>query len=100
VKRGPIVYCMESVDLKKDNSVFALALSSAPSFKSIAIKIANANVIVLETTAKKIDDAKWNDQLYKELSKKPGEDIAIKLVPYFAWGNRGHVEMSVWLPVR
>jgi DUF1680 family protein len=26
--------------------------------------------------------------------------ISIKLVPYFAWGNRGDTEMTVWLPVR
>ena len=100
VKRGPIVYCVESVDLKKDNSVFAMALSPTSVFKSVPTKIGNASVIALETTAKRIDDKKWNDKLYKEVSKKPAEGVPIKLVPYFAWGNRGHAEMSVWLPVR
>ena len=25
--------------------------------------------------------------------------IDVKLVPYYAWGNRGRSEMSVWLPL-
>jgi DUF1680 family protein len=25
--------------------------------------------------------------------------VAVKLIPYYAWSNRGMPEMSVWLPV-
>ncbi|WP_396654242.1 hypothetical protein [Microbacterium sp.] len=25
--------------------------------------------------------------------------MPVTLIPYFAWGNRGPSEMSVWLPV-
>jgi DUF1680 family protein len=57
------------------------------------------NVISLETTAKKIGDNNWSDQLYKEVSKQPASTVNIKLIPYYTWGNRGHSEMSVWLPV-
>ncbi|MGZ6520073.1 MAG: hypothetical protein ACXVED_21020 [Bacteroidia bacterium] len=52
----------------------------------------------METTAERVDNGQWNDQLYKEVSKRPDEKIQVRLIPYYAWGNRGHTEMSVWLP--
>jgi DUF1680 family protein len=48
---------------------------------------------------KKIDGGEWKDKLYKKVSKKPAQKINVRLVPYYAWGNRGHTEMSVWLTV-
>jgi len=99
VKRGPVVYCLESTDLNKNNSVFGLGISSSAKFKTTRTKIGNSNVIGLETTAKKIGDNNWSDQLYKEVSKQPASTVNIKLIPYYTWGNRGHSEMSVWLPV-
>ena len=100
VKRGPVVYCMESVDLAKSNSVFALAVSKNSVFKTVPVKIGETTVTSLETIAKKISASKWNGQLYKEISKEPSEEVRIRLVPYYAWGNRAHSEMTVWLPVR
>jgi DUF1680 family protein len=99
VKRGPIVYCIESVDLDKNNSVFGVALPTTAKFKLTELKVGNSKVISLETTGKKTDNGEWKDQLYKEVSKRSPEEIRIRLIPYFAWGNRGHGEMSVWLPV-
>ncbi|MGN6127307.1 MAG: glycoside hydrolase family 127 protein, partial [Humibacter sp.] len=37
--------------------------------------------------------------LYEDLSDNDLETVETRLVPYFAWGNRGASEMSVWLPV-
>ncbi|HYJ38620.1 MAG TPA: glycoside hydrolase family 127 protein, partial [Chitinophagaceae bacterium] len=99
VKRGPVVYCLESVDLQKNSSVFGLGIPVAAQFKIIPVKIANSSIVSLETTGEKIT-ADWNGKLYKEISKQPAEKIKLKLIPYYAWGNRGHTEMSVWIPVR
>jgi DUF1680 family protein len=99
VKRGPVVYCLESVDLDKNTSVFGVGIPTNAQFKIAPIKIDNSNIVSLQTTAQKLDNGQWTDQLYKEVSKKPAEKINIRLVPYYAWGNRGHTEMSVWLPV-
>jgi DUF1680 family protein len=41
----------------------------------------------------------WNGQLYRELPTSPFKPVAVRLIPYFAWGNRGRSEMSVWLPL-
>jgi uncharacterized protein len=99
IKRGPVVYCLESVDLHKDISVFGVAIATDARFKVSPIRIGNSKVVSLETTLEKTDDAQWKDVLYKEVSKKPSQKIAARLIPYYAWGNRGHTEMSVWLPV-
>ena len=28
-----------------------------------------------------------------------GESIPIRLIPYYAWSNRGPSEMTVWMPL-
>jgi uncharacterized protein len=52
----------------------------------------------LEGTAKLLQTGDWKNQLYKEVSKD-NKATQIKLVPYYTWGNRGHSEMSVWMPL-
>jgi len=99
VKRGPVVYCLESVDLNNNTSIFGVAVPTNAQFKIASTKIANSTITTLETIGEKIGDEEWKDQLYKEVSKKPAEKVKLRLVPYYAWGNRGHTEMSVWLPI-
>lgn len=99
VKRGPIVYCLESADLDKRNSVFDFILPYNANFQLVPATIAGNRVVMLETTAKYADSGDWKGQLYKDFLNQPARETRIKLVPYFAWGNRGHSEMSVWLPV-
>ncbi|MFC3362364.1 hypothetical protein ACFOG5_04130 [Pedobacter fastidiosus] len=48
--------------------------------------------------AKMTDPTVWGNSLYRQVNNS-NENTQIKLIPYFAWGNRGHSEMSVWLPV-
>jgi DUF1680 family protein len=99
VKRGPIVYCSESQDIPSSQKVFNIGLPSNIKLTPQQIKIDGANITTLTGTAKVIDDGIWKNTLYKEVQQKPAATVPIKLVPYFAWGNRGHGEMSVWLPV-
>lgn len=37
---------------------------------------------------------------YRPVSPKKPAQIDLRLIPCYAWGNRGKTEMSVWLPVR
>ena len=48
----------------------------------------NASYLVLDTKG----------QLYREIGRA-GRELPIRLIPYYAWGNRGKGEMSVWLPL-
>ena len=99
VKRGPIVYCLESPDLPAKLDVFTIGLSSATIFSTQVVKINGTSITMLTTKGKLMNDGSWDKALYKEVRSTPSESVPVRLVPYFAWGNRGHSEMSVWLPV-
>jgi len=98
VKRGPIVYCLESADLPNQN-VFDVVIPSAIKLQPVPMKIADGNVMVLTGQAKLLQNTNWKNSLYKELntSTKP---VTIKLIPYYAWANRGKTDMTVWLNVQ
>lgn len=101
VKRGPIVYCLESIDLPKGQSIFDVALPSAIDFSSSMQTIENSKILCLQGEAELVDSAKdWEGKLYKKLTKDTHRKVQLNLVPYFAWGNRGHTDMTVWMPVR
>ena len=42
----------------------------------------------------------WTDRLYRRRSSEGDRMIDVKLIPYYAWANRGVSQMTVWLPVR
>jgi DUF1680 family protein len=104
VKHGPLVYCVESNDLPAGVKLtdVALALRARPAaFTTAREKIAGASVLTLSTSALALDRPAWDPtQLYREAVRTAPREIGLKLVPYYAWGNRGDTEMSVWLPVR
>jgi hypothetical protein len=35
--------------------------------------------------------------LYREFTPAEPAPVAVRLIPYYAWGNRGQSEMTVWL---
>lgn len=98
VKRGPLVYCLESADVPKGEKVFDLSLSSHVNLKPQHITIDNTDIVSLSGQATLVNHTKWNNQLYRDIAMQPAGKAAIKLIPYFAWGNRGHVEMETWVP--
>lgn len=97
VKRGPVVYCLESPDLP-GKRIFNVAIPATIDFKAKAITIDGADMMSLEGKARLIENKDWKNVLYRPIAETSLE-TSIKLVPYFAWGNRGHSEMSVWLPL-
>ncbi|RZJ19058.1 MAG: glycoside hydrolase family 127 protein, partial [Acinetobacter sp.] len=97
VKRGPVVYCLESNDFAGKN-IFNVVIPSSIVLKATPITIDGAQMMSLEGSAKLRTKTDWTNTLYHPISKT-NETATIKLIPYFAWGNRGHSEMSVWLPL-
>jgi uncharacterized protein len=103
VRRGPLVYCLESNDLPEGVSLSDVALSadSAARFVPRRTEIAATPVVALEGEALVLPRPAWTaGQLYREASPAPSRTVALRLVPYYAWGNRGDTEMTVWLPAR
>jgi DUF1680 family protein len=99
VKRGPVVYCLESVDLPKGRSIFDVAIAANNNLKPTPMHIENSPVMGLQGDAVLVDNSDWSKKLYREVSAQTPKTIPVRLVPYYAWGNRGHNDMSVWLPL-
>jgi uncharacterized protein len=99
VKRGPVVYCLESPDIPKEKDVFSLAIPLNAKFTPQRAVIGNSDITLLSGKVRVVGNDEWNNRLYKEVSKAPAVEIPVRLVPYYAWGNRGHSEMTVWMPV-
>ncbi len=98
VKRGPVVYCIESADIQASRSIFDYTIPAGASFEPRMIDIANSRICALEGQATVTRNDSWSGELYRPLNSAK-EKVALRLVPYFAWGNRIKGDMSVWMPV-
>ncbi|WP_433831595.1 aceric acid hydrolase [Flavobacterium anhuiense] len=97
VKRGPLVYCLESDQLPANTSVNDVILNLNSDFKTEFTELKNRKLLTIEASSTiKEDSHLWKHMLYKPISKE-GKAINVKLVPYFAWGNKGQGEMTVWM---
>ena len=62
------------------------------------IEIDGAPMAALTGEVLYLSDDEWQDTLYREV--RQGErKIRVRLIPYYAFGNRGHSEMTVWMPL-
>lgn len=98
VRRGPVVYCLESADLPDGVMLEQAALRRGAGFVPVDAEIAGHRVVALETEIAilpRSDEA----ALYGDVADTELETATVRLVPYYAWGNRGAGEMSVWLPL-
>ncbi|WP_106815162.1 glycoside hydrolase family 127 protein [Microbacterium timonense] len=98
VRRGPVVYCIESADLPEGVALEQVAVRRGAAFTPVEAEIAGRRVVALETDAVILPGAD-DDALYDDLADTELTTARVRLVPYFAWGNRGAGEMSVWLPL-
>ncbi|RKR12193.1 hypothetical protein CLV91_2318 [Maribacter vaceletii] len=99
VKYGPLVYCLESKDLPSDVSLLDVVIPQdihlTPRFDANLL----SGVTVLEGEAGILEKQDWtSNQLYKKLEPRQLNKVNVKLIPYYAWSNRGKTDMSVWLP--
>ena len=99
VKRGPIVYCLESVDLPTGVRPLDVLIPPDINLRARFDQRLLGGVAVLEGTGLARRNSQWNGQLYRELSQAALTPIKLRLIPYSVWANRGAGEMSVWLPL-
>ncbi len=97
VQRGPIIYCVESQDLG-GMDIDNIALPVDASFTPVETNIAGSRMMALEGEAVNRGESTWSGQLYREVGRQKNK-VKIRLIPYYAWGNRGKGEMSIWIPV-
>jgi DUF1680 family protein len=95
VKRGPLVYCLESADLSTKIDLNNILLNANSEFKTNLTSINNRNMVTIQANGF-IENSSWDNALYKPLSKEK-LNIELTLVPYFSWGNRSKGDMTVWM---
>jgi DUF1680 family protein len=101
VQRGPIVYCLERVDLPSNVNIEDVYLSGSATLRVEsapdgldAPAITTGDAVVRNTTGV---------ALYSRASARPATEIeltSLALIPYFRWGNRRQTAMRVWIPTR
>lgn len=88
IMRGPVVYCAEGVDNGSDIKNLRIDAKGEFSLADSEFMLPN-----IRTTGYQL---KESDNLYT-----PAEDdferVPVKLIPYYAFANRGTTEMCVWL---
>lgn len=102
VERGPLVYCMEGMDAPVE-TIDDLFIPSDISLQPELFEIGGRTVTALTGTfLKKRTDGKdgYDRQaLYQDYVDRGYEKIKGRMIPYFAWDNRGMDEMRIWMPV-
>ena len=84
--RGPLVYCVESVD--HDAALSAIVL---PEVATVHATVEDMVVLQAEGIAQRA-----SDRLYSVGAVRMTR-IPIRAIPYFAWGNREPGDMQVWI---
>lgn len=97
VKRGPIVYCLESDQLPVNISVNDVVLNVNSRFTTDFIELDNRKLLSITVNSLISKDASWEKRLYRPFFQKEVKQYEIKLIPYFAWGNHKKGEMAVWM---
>ncbi|HKA69926.1 MAG TPA: beta-L-arabinofuranosidase domain-containing protein [Actinomycetes bacterium] len=93
VERGPLVLCLESVDLPAGRHVGEVRVdaSTDPTEANGQVRVTGELV--------KVSDEPWPyaGTDHDTVSSTP-ERVEVPLLPYYAWATRGPSTMRVWLP--
>ena len=100
VMRGPMVYCLEGVDLPAGVSILDVFAPNDMQLSSRLEAELLGGVRVIQGRARRLYAGVPEGALYFEAGDEAEEAIDITLIPYYAWNNRGINEMTVWLPRR
>jgi DUF1680 family protein len=101
IRRGPIVYALESVD--QDPSAADLRLvriDGSAALEAADMNVLDKRVVSIRTRGAVVDVPVEDKATYtpegnaKEHGEKP---VNLIFVPYFAWANRGPSDMRVWI---
>ena len=98
IKRGPVVYCVESADLKG----VRLNELSLPGNADLVARFDQrllGGVAVVDAVLTVRPQGEWDGKLFREVQSRATKTVKAQFVPYFAWANRGVGEMTVWLPL-
>ncbi|MEX0324309.1 MAG: glycoside hydrolase family 127 protein [Puniceicoccaceae bacterium] len=99
VKRGPVVYCLESHDIPKGVNIQDVQIPSDAVWKAEFREDQLDGVTVLKTRAEVVQAQGRELGTIRELGDVKVSQVDIEMIPYFAWHNRGECKMTVWMPL-
>ena len=95
---GPVLYCLESVDLPDDIDISEIHIPRDIDFVPNHYPDLLGGITVLEGEAQRISREGETAALYTSLNNAGSVSVPVRLIPYFSRANRGDCEMTVWLP--
>lgn len=98
ITRGPLCYCMEQADNSKNLHCYRLDAERVGDAIEKSVEIGGRHMVLLELPGYK-QEITPGGSLYINYTKPQEKPVGLKLIPYFAWANRGEGEMRVWLRV-
>ena len=98
ITRGPLCYCMEQADNSDNLHSYRLNAELAGAATEKIIEIGGRQMVLLELPGYK-QEIIPGGTLYMSYTKPQEKPVNLKLIPYFAWANRGEGEMRVWLRI-
>jgi DUF1680 family protein len=102
IRRGPLVYCLESCDLPDGVRMADVMVSTTAAgcdLETRPLAVAGTDVTAVIAAGLLRHRAEWGDgDLYRTIERGDTTTVKLTFVPYFAWGNRGETDMTVWVP--
>ncbi len=94
LQRGPLIYCLETVD--NPIPLHHLSLPASAALEPHFVPTLLGGVTVIRGTAQALETGDWSGALYRAAPPKrvPHPLVAI---PYYAWDHRQPGEMCVWI---
>jgi DUF1680 family protein len=102
IKRGPVVYCLESVDLPVDSSILSVYIKGdTKQLKSAFHPDFLGGVATISGDVLLRKKSNTGNAMYHKTEKPEWISHNTTFIPYFTWSNRSDKEneMSVFLPV-
>ena len=97
VKRGPVVYCVETPDLPEGTGILDVYLPESSKLTAEYRPDFLGGMTTIHADLLLRADKK--DGMYRTLDRPQWNPARVQFIPYYAWSNRGESEMSVWLPI-
>jgi DUF1680 family protein len=97
IKRGPVVYCVESPDLPESTGILDVYLPENSKLEAQYRPDFLGGMTTIGGDVLLRRDKKQG--MYRTMTKPVWQAVKTTFVPYYAWSNRGESEMTVWLPI-
>ena len=95
VMRGPVVYCSEAVD--NGAHLRDIRLSNRSRVKVGKDDDLGVSTLILKGYRTEIEP---NTTLYYDSADEKFKEVEVKMIPYYAFANRGDTDMLIWHQVK